>query len=156
MVSRSQLNSDEMISFNEIHAMNKRALPDSFLQYKLAIQLFKLYNTTIHSMDWTELNLNQISTSRQTTFSVLKTNKKVGLNILVNRLSILNGKIPLGWLNCSLESFKVKCKGLLLKWKCTPLHKIATTDDNDIMIDVCFNTLINNEYNVFGNWSINK
>ena len=115
---------DPMISFDEIHAMNNRALPGSLLQYKLAIQLFKLYNTNTHSMEWVELNLNQILTSRQTTFSVLKTNNtKVGLNILVNRLSVLNGKIPLKWLNGSMESFKVKCKNLLLKWKCEPLHK---------------------------------
>ena len=107
---------DPMISFDEIHAMNNRALPGSLLQYKLAIQLFKLYNTNTHSMEWVELNLNQILTSRQTTFSVLKTNNtKVGLNILVNRLSVLNGKIPLKWLNGSMESFKVKCKNLLLK-----------------------------------------
>ena len=69
-----------------------------------------------HSMEWIELDLNQILTSQQTTFSVPKTkNTKVGLKIfLVNRLSVLNGRIPLGWLNGSLESFKVKCKNLLL------------------------------------------
>ena len=82
---------------------------------KLAIQLLKLYNTTVPSLEWIELNMKQILTSRQVTFSVLKTNnKKMGLNILVNRLSVLNGKIPLSWLNSSLESFKIKCKGLLL------------------------------------------
>ena len=51
---------DPMISYINIHFMNKRALPDSFLQYKLAIQLFKLYNTRNHSLEWIELNLNQI------------------------------------------------------------------------------------------------
>ena len=36
------------------------------------------------------------------------------LNVLVNRLSALNSKIPLEWLNGSLDSFKVKAKRLLL------------------------------------------
>ena len=33
------------------------------------------------------------------------------MNILTNRLSALNGKIPLDWLNGSLDSLKIKVKG---------------------------------------------
>ena len=106
---------DPMISFIKIHVTNKSALPDSLMQYKLAIQLFKLYYPTSPSIEWIKLNTNQTLTSQQSTFSILKTNcKKVGLNILVNRLSVLNRIIPLSWLNGFLESFKIKCKGLLL------------------------------------------
>ena len=84
-------------------------------QILLAIQLFKLYNTEDRSIDWILLNLNQTLTPHQTSFSILKSNKrKVGLNLLANRLSALNGKIRLDWLNCSLDSFKVKCKKLML------------------------------------------
>ena len=39
---------------------------------------------------------------------------KVGSNLLVNRLSALNNTIELAWLNLSLNSFKIKCKELLL------------------------------------------
>ena len=100
--------------------MNTRAAPESMLQYKLAIQLYKLYNSTDHSLEWITLNLNQIFTSRQTKFSIMKTNsKKVGLNCLTNLLSVLNGKIPLEWLNSTGDTFKVKCKKLFF---ITPLH----------------------------------
>ena len=104
-----------MLSFVNIHKMNNRALPESFMTYKTAIQLYKLYNSNIYSKDWVDLNSNQILTSRQTTFMILKTNKsKVGLNTIPNRLSILNGLIPLLWLNNTLDTFKVKCKKMFL------------------------------------------
>ena len=75
--------------------------------------IYSKYNTD--TLEWVSLNWNQILTSRQSKFEILKTNvKKVGLNILVNRLSALNNKIPLDWLNGSLDSFKVKAKKLLL------------------------------------------
>ena len=106
---------DRMISFENIQKMNHRAMPDAFMMYKTAIQLHKLYNSTNQSLDWIDLNVNQILTTRQTNFLTLKSNKtKVGLNILVNRFSILNGLIPLQWLNVSMDSFKVLCKKLLL------------------------------------------
>ena len=106
---------DRMISYENIHKMNQRAPPESMLLYWLSIQLFKLYNTNDHSLEWISLNLNQILTSRQSNFEILRTNvKKVGLNILVNRLSALNGKIPLDWLRSSLDTFKIKVKRLFL------------------------------------------
>ena len=77
----------------------------------LSIQLFKLHISKEHSLEWISLNLNQILTSPQTTFSIMKTNnRKVGLNVLTNRFSVLNGMIPFDWLNNSLDSFKIKCK----------------------------------------------
>ena len=107
--------SDHMISFVNIHKMNKRATPEAFMSYKTAIQLHKLYNRNEQSLNWISLNLSQILTTRQTVFLILKTNKtKVGLNILANRLSILNGLIPLSWLNDSINTFKVHCKNLFL------------------------------------------
>ena len=91
---------DRMISFENIHRINNRAMPDSFMSYKTAIQLHKLYNNDNPSLDWISLNFDQILTTRQTVFLISKTNKtKVGLNILPNRFSILNGQIPLTWLN---------------------------------------------------------
>ena len=63
---------DPMISFIKIHEMNKRAPPETMLLYKLSIQLFKLYNQNEHSLEWVSLNLNQILTSRQSKFQILK------------------------------------------------------------------------------------
>ena len=41
-------------------------------------------------------------------------NYKVGRNLMVNRFKILNNKIDYSWLNASFETFKIKCKSLLL------------------------------------------
>ena len=72
-------------------------------------------NATEYTLDWSILNFNQSITSRQNSFMTLKSNeKKVGINILANHLSILNGKIPFEWLNCSLPSYKMHCKKFLL------------------------------------------
>ena len=107
---------DNMISYLNIHKMNNRATPKAILHYKLAIQLYKLYNSNLYTYDWVLLNSNQSFTSRQTTFMAFKSNtKKVGLNLLANRLSILSGKITLSWLNESVTSFKLKCKRCVLK-----------------------------------------
>ena len=106
---------DPMVSFIRIHEINKRALPEKLSSYKPALQLHKLYNTELRTTEWSHLNQNQTFTSRQTTFTILKTNKhKVGLNALANRLHILNGVIPLHILNLSFETFKIKCKSIFL------------------------------------------
>ena len=100
---------DPMISFEHIHAMNHRATPNAIMRYNLGIQLYKLYNTAEHSLEWLHLNHNQILTSRQSHFQILKSNSlKVGLNALANRLANINGKIELAWLNLSFDSFKIK------------------------------------------------
>ena len=100
------------ISFIRLHEMYNRATPEKYLLYKHALCLFKLINSTApHNFEWLSLNFNMIFTSRQTTFMTIKDNtKRVGLNALANRVSILNGKIPLAWFNFTLETFKVKCK----------------------------------------------
>ena len=101
---------DHMISFEKIHKMKNRAMPEALMPYKCAIQLFKE-----HSLEWINLNLNQILTTRQINFITMKTNEtKAGLKILSNRLSLLNGLIPLLWLNLSTNTFKVNCKKLIL------------------------------------------
>ena len=81
-----------MTSFAQIHELTNRAVPEMMRIYKMAIQLHKLYNSNDHSLEWVSLNENQILTSRQAKFYILKSNKyKVGLNSVTNRLSCLNG-----------------------------------------------------------------
>ena len=42
---------------------------------------------------------------------------KVGRNNLINRLNTLSGKIKYEWLNYSFDTYKLKCKTLLLTWQ---------------------------------------
>ena len=51
---------DRKISFKNIHRINNRAMPDSFMSYKTAIQLHKLSNDDNPSLDWISLNFDQI------------------------------------------------------------------------------------------------
>ena len=106
---------DPMMSFEMIHTINKRATPEKFQKYKLAICLFKLYNMDFNVIEFCSLNINQVFTSRQTKFITAKSNRtKVGLNSLSNRLHLINNLIPLEWLNLSVGSFKVNCKKMFL------------------------------------------
>ena len=84
-------------------------------QNKHAIELHKLYNIQQPPLDWVALNFDQTLSRWQTHFTISSIgNYKIGNNILSNRLSILNNKIELAWLNQSLSAFKIKCKKLLL------------------------------------------
>ena len=103
-----------MQSFVNIHLECKLALPEQMIIYKHSILLHKLYNTELPEVEWTALNFQQLLTSRQTKFLVVKNNnRKVGNNILTNRLHILNNKIILADLNDSIATFKVKQKKLI-------------------------------------------
>ena len=109
-------NYDRMMSFNDLHSVNNRALPDQMLKYKHALLLFNIYNNEVPHFEWLALNIDQIFTSRSNKFQVLTViNYKVGSNILTHRLSVINNQIPLSWLNLSKETFKIKCKELFLK-----------------------------------------
>ena len=102
---------DNYISFESLHKMSKRATPEKLMKYKLALCLYKNYNTNYNCREFIRLNINQILTSRQEKFIAIKTNNiKVGVNCLANRFYLLNGTIPLQWLNNSIDTFKVKCK----------------------------------------------
>ena len=106
---------DNDTSFINLHAMCKRATPIQVMRYKLALCLFKLYNSDYNSIEFSNLNFNQVLTGRQTKFKCLKDNKtKVGLNTLSNRFHTLNDLIPLNWLNMSNDTYKVHCKKLFL------------------------------------------
>ena len=43
-----------------------------------------------------------------------KSNYRVGKNIVTNRFTILNNKIPFTWLNLDLNPFKIKMKTMFL------------------------------------------
>jgi hypothetical protein len=59
-----------------------------------------------------------VNTGRQTSFEIQNHSVyKVGNNILSNRLTCINKKVPLNILNLDIDPFKVICKNMLLKWK---------------------------------------
>ena len=91
---------DPMISFEHIQPINKRAPPNDMMNYNLGIQLYKLYISKEHSLEWLHLNHNQMLTSQQVHFKILRSNSlRVGLNALANRFVNINGKLKLTWLN---------------------------------------------------------
>ena len=104
-------NYNRFMSYSDIHLLNNRALPSKIMIYKHAIILHRLVSNEIPSIEWVALHFNLILSSRMVNFKVIQNfNYKIGQNILTNRLSIVNGLIPLNWLNKSYESFKYLCK----------------------------------------------
>ena len=104
------------LSYIDLHRSIKRATPNQMSTYKHALLLFKLYNSNETSDDWVNLNFKQILTRRQQNFRIISEKQfKIGANLLCNRLTSLNGKIPLAWLALSIETFKLKCKEKFLK-----------------------------------------
>ena len=112
---------DHNISFINLHKICERATPEMFMNYKLALCLYKLYNVEFNSIEFVSLNNNQILTSRQVKFITIKINTfKVGINSLANRLHSINNSIPLNWLNLSMDTYKIPCKANFIKfwrWK---------------------------------------
>jgi hypothetical protein len=105
-----------LYSYENIHTLTKRATPQQLSTFKHAILLFKLYNKTMSTSDWVKFNFQQILTSRQTNFMVIQNNNyKIGNNLLCNRLTHLNNKIPLYWFSLPFEKFKLNCKEKFLK-----------------------------------------
>ena len=108
-------NYEYYMSFISLHKNCLRATPDKMMLYKLAICLFKLCNVEFNKLEFVGLDFNQILTGRQSNFISSKSNNfKVGINALSNRFYLLNNKIPLQWLNLSLNAFKVYCKKLFM------------------------------------------
>ena len=102
-------------SHEAIHRLAGRGTPEQMSKYKHALQMYKLYNSSQMSDDWVDLNNQQNFNGRNPNVQIfIRSNYKVGKNLLVNRLKTLTNLIKYEWLNESYESFKVKCKNLLL------------------------------------------
>ena len=104
-----------LMSFYELHSLNNRATPTQMCQYKLALTMYTLFNTQEPTLDWIDLNFQQTFNQRYNFLNFASTsNYKIGNNIICNRFPCLNKKIEHDWLNLTKESFKIKCKALLL------------------------------------------
>ena len=107
--------SDLRISYDQQHKLQGRATPMEMMRYRLSIQLHKLYNGDQLNEDWVDLNYQQNFNNRQKFVQINDESAlKIGKNILMNRLGILNNKIDYDWLNQSLNTFKIKSKKLFL------------------------------------------
>ena len=47
------------ISYETLHAINKRATPERMMIYKMSIQLHKIYNSQNMNEDWIDLHIQQ-------------------------------------------------------------------------------------------------
>ena len=102
---------NESMSYTTLHSINNRATPSQMMLYKHSIILYKTLNEQQPPKEWIDLNFTQILSSRQNNFECFNNALfKVGNNILSNRFSTLNRKIPLTWLNLKPVPFKVQCK----------------------------------------------
>ena len=72
-------------------------------------------NSTIHTTRQMTGFHSTYNNGRNEHFQIFNvSNYKVGRNLMVNRFLPLNNKIDYSWLNGSFESYKIKCKNLLL------------------------------------------
>ena len=87
----------------------------NFAKYKLAVQLYKIYNRMEDNDDWLDMNEQQNFNARHENFHINDASRiKVGRNVLCNRLTCLNGDIKLDWLNLTPIAFKLKAKSIFL------------------------------------------
>ena len=107
--------SDIQISYEQLHRLHKRAAPMEMMKYRLAIQLFKIYNGAMINDDWMDLNNQQNFNERHNSVQIFDTSRlRVGKNIIMNRMTSLNRQINYDWLNLSLTGYKLKVKELFL------------------------------------------
>jgi hypothetical protein len=104
-------------SYKDLHVLTEKVTPEIYCNYKNAILLYKTFNDRVPYEEWINLNLQQIDTSRQTSFiTILQKTYNVGFDILNNKFYSLNREIPLEWFNKSMDSFKIACKNKFLKF----------------------------------------
>ena len=100
---------------NSYFLMNARATPIKLMTYKLSLQLYKSYNDNQQNETWLSLNFQQMFNNRTDIILIADESKnRIGKNIFINRLNILNGKVKLDWMNLSYDAYKLKCKNLFL------------------------------------------
>ena len=86
-----------------------------FMAYKHALILYRIFNDSFYSNDWLSLNFQLIFNARDQFLKIINMSKlKIGKNLAVNRIKLINGKIMYNWLNLSYEKYKLKCKALFL------------------------------------------
>ena len=117
-------NSQNDISFIDLHKNNKKCTPSQITLYTMSIALFKTinecHNTTTPSTEVIRMLEQMVLTRRQVMFEVLRTNNsKIGMNSTENKFYHLNKLIVLEKLNWSLPRYKKHMKIQFLKFGTT-------------------------------------
>ena len=78
-IKMSSGNYDNMVSFDQLHQLHKRATPTKMMAYKHSLLLFKIYNNNIYSKEWMALNFQQSFNDQVSTVQIFYTsNLKIG------------------------------------------------------------------------------
>ena len=102
---------DIRISYERLHNYNGRATPADMMKYKHSLQLYKNFNDNSQNETWLKLNFQQNYNQRNEFVMITDTSmNRIGKNLMINRLNVINDKIKYDWLNLSFESYKLKCK----------------------------------------------
>ena len=107
------------ISFDCLHKTHKKCTPNQIMYYQMALNLFKIVNSSDHELSFESLTvLDQVIwTCRQIKFQVQRNfTSKIGLNTIANKLYHLNNLIGLDLLNLTLVHFKKLMKLQFLKY----------------------------------------
>ena len=97
---------DTSISHVQICAINNRATANKMMIYKHALLLFKIWNETIYMMEWLALNFPQNHNKLNDQVKIFLTSKlRVGRNLPVDRLKMINCLIKFDWLNLSVNAY---------------------------------------------------
>ena len=116
--SCTPINFDE-ISFERIHLLCKKSTPKQIMLYQAALKLYKILEDLDEKCTFEHVTVisNIVSTSRQTTFEILRDNSsKIGLNTTSNKLYHINKQISLLALSYSFVHFKKLMKIQFLKY----------------------------------------
>ena len=104
-----------LISYERLHTILKRPLPQEIIKHNHALLLHKTYNEQDPTSDWLHINFNQNFNARNNKANFFDTsNFKQGKNLLSNRFTVINNLIEYNWLNLPFVAFKIKSKKMLL------------------------------------------
>ena len=132
------------MSYDQIHSINNRATPNQMMKYKHALLLFKIWNVPIYPKEWLALNFQQNFSARGTQVRIFETNKlKIGKNLTVNRLKLINGLIEYKWLNMKPDTYKFKCKTQIFLYLNSCIANIFTIIGNFFQNIFWYNRILN-------------
>ena len=102
---------DRSISFERLHELMKRPTPKTLMEFKHALILHKVYNTEVPNQNWLNLFFNQNFNNRNPKANFIDTSRfKQGKNLLSNRFTCINNRIPYKMFNLKYGAFKIWCK----------------------------------------------
>ena len=102
---------DRSVSFERLHKLMKRPTPNTVMELKHALILHKIYNTETPNNNWIDLFFNQNFNNRNPNANFIDTSRfKQGKNLLINRFTCINNKVPFHALNLKYSAFKRWCK----------------------------------------------